>query len=301
MKKTITKPFIILVLLSTTLAVSWAVGYRSLMSSKKAIVSRVAPASTSPVNLDSWKPVASDPWEELSKVLASMRRQFPLRATGRIRLINNENGKLIEQQAFTVECADSSRSRYLVGSQEMICDGGLFLAIDHDNKLVFVQRNGPAVQKLSPMDQVKALFTRQKDTLQVMGNEAGARMLYSPDFAGNGLSTLRLYYDPSDYRIQKVVVYQLSMGQRGDSTATADATTASSAGSSGGSPTTGNTQAPYYVNRMEFIYDQTGKEPGSGSPHYYDPYIRVNGDHVTLTAGAAGYRLINALQPKPLK
>jgi hypothetical protein len=281
-------PILTVFLLSTTLAVSWAVGYRA---GKKVTASAVLkPAS--PDDMDGWHPSAGDGWAELSKVLRSMQQQCPVYGSGQIRLINNENGKLIEAQPFVLECADSSRSRYQVASQEMITDRDLFVAIDHDSKLILVEKASGKASQGSPMEQIKQLFARQKDTLQLMVNDRGDHMLYCPGFTSNGLSMLKLYYNTSDYMIRKMVMYQVSVGERQDSTASPAADTSLA------EPANGAT--PYYANRLEFVYDKIRKGD-SPDLHYYDPYIRVSGRNVALTAAAKDYRLINTLSHQPSK
>lgn len=273
---------ITLVLVSSTLVVSWAVGRRTV--EEKAPSSDVV-QGVSPARMDGWKPTSLNGWTELCNVLKSMRGSFPLHATGHIDLVNNENDRRIERQFFTLDCADSIRGRYLIASQEMISDGGLFLAVDREQKVVLVQQSAPAMQKLSPFEQLRVLLERQRDSLQVMVNANGEHMLCSPGFVRGDMSMLQLYYAPGDYKVRKVVMYQMNMGERQDITATKDQPQAAEA---------------YYVNRMEFIYDdiQKGQMPEG---HYYDTYIRWNGTTAALTESARDYRLINTLQPKSSK
>jgi hypothetical protein len=275
-------------LLSTTLAVSWAVGYHARKPEASSAV--LKPASLG--DMDGWHPSGADGWAELSRIFHTMQQQYPLYGKGHIRLVNNENGKLIEAQPFVLECADSSRSRYQVASQEMITDDNLFVAVDHDNKVILVGKAGGKGSQGSPIEQIRELFARQKDTLQLMVNDQGDHMLYCPGFTSNGLSMLKLYYNPGDYMIRRMVMYQVSVGERPDSTAgpAADTTTVGLA----------NSSTPYYSNRLEFVYDEVRKGSTPGA-HYYDPYIQVSGTNVTLTAAAKDYRLINALQHQPLK
>jgi hypothetical protein len=277
-------------LLSATLAVSWALEYHGRNAGVKAPPSAAAPTASG--DMSGWHDTGEDPWQELSRVFHAMQQQFPLHASGRIQLINDENGRLLEEQPFETDCADSVHSRYKVADQEMIADGSLFVAIDHAEKFIAVSYAGKAINNGSPAEQIKQLFGRQKDSLQVMANDRGERMLYSPEFSGNGLSMLKLYYKPDTYLIRKMVMYQLAMGSRQDNPGAAIQDTATPQATA---------MTPYHVNRMEFVYDVLRRDNAAGNLHYDDPYIRVNGTDVALRSAYNDYHLVSTLKHQPSK
>jgi hypothetical protein len=276
----------ITLLLSTTLVVSWAVGHHD----------RTSGALTGPASADDmsgWHATGEDPWQELSRIFDAMQQQLPLHATGHIRLLNNENGRLLEEQPFELDCADSVHTRYVVADQEMITDGRLFVAIDHAEKFIAVSSAGKVLNNGSPEEQIKQLFSRQKDSLQVMADDNGERMLFSPQFASNGLSMLKLYYNKDTYAIRKMVMYQVALGQRQSAAGAAIQDTAATPGLTA--------TTPYYVNRMEFVYDVVRKENAPGNLHYDDLYIESSGTDVTLRPAYGDYRLVNTLKHQPSK
>lgn len=244
----------------TSLAVVWA------MVARRQPEARQAPAAAP---LPEWLPSGEDPWAELDRLSGSVIHQMPLRMAGRVRLVNDRNDKVIEEQPFLMEWRDTLESRYRIATMEVQQSARATVTVDHEDSSIRVDRPSPqGVQGMaSRLWQWRQWLVAHKVALQVLKNDKGQYQLLAPGAAPGQSSDMRLYYDHASYRVSRAVWYDMEMGERTDRTA--DAAVRDTAAS------------PYYINRVEFWYDTIRTEPALPPLMDYDHYLHH------------GYHLVN--------
>lgn len=252
-------------------------------------LSEHAHTSTAPApGAAQWRHIGDDPWTEFSRLLQTQTAMMPVHISGRIRLVNDRNDKVIEEQPFALDSRDSLSWKYQVSSMEVLRDAGVETEIDHEDKIIRVCKpeNTTLDKKgnASLLFQWKGWFEKNKAALAVMENGVGERMLEAPLALGAGLSNMRLYYTSPGYVLKKVTLCDLEIGARTD--ATLDRTP---------DPAQDSTELPYYMNRVEFYYDTIRRQDPASRDDYYEEYLRFRNGKAALKESAAGYQLIDQL------
>lgn len=244
-------------------------------------------AAVAPVTA-TWRRIGEDPWTEFVRLLQSQTAMMPVYISGRIRLVNDRNEKVIEEQPFVLESRDSLSWKYRVSGMEVTRDVGVETEIDHEDKIIRVckpdKTNLDKKGNASLLFQWKGWFEKNKAVLEVMENGAGERMLEAPLSMGAGLSNMRLYYTSPGYVLKKVTLCDLEIGARTDPTL-----------DNAPDPAQDSTELPYYMNRVEFYYDTIRRQEPASRDDYYSPYLRFRNGKATLKESAADYQLIDQL------
>ncbi|HTJ11854.1 MAG TPA: hypothetical protein VL547_07510 [Dinghuibacter sp.] len=207
----------------------------------------VASTAGRPAADTGWKPSGDNPWQELDRLSAAVLDRLPLRMSGTIRLVDDKNGRVIEQQPFSVDWIDTLDSRYRIGDMEVQRTARLQVTVDHQGRTVQVDKAAKAFPGMNAgLWRWRVWMQTHKVQLQVLTDGHGRYQLLAPGGAAGQVSDIRLYYDHDTWQVSKAVWYDLQLGKApGD----------------------------YTVNRVEFCYDSLSRIPSPGILPDYQRYL----------------------------
>jgi hypothetical protein len=145
----------------------------------------------------------TDPWEEMKK-LAERYSGSNLYVSGNLKLYNYETSKFIEEQKFTYSRhGEIIQSR--LGDIESITDGHYAVSIDNMDKIILVSNADQNASKLFDIEKLKILMAEDGATAKIFGTSS-QRILTVENIHYEDIVNYKIYYDPSTYRISKVVL-----------------------------------------------------------------------------------------------
>lgn len=255
MRKSYTIPLLLLCCLA--LSITWALTRP---------VQKPAPQKPAPQKAE-WTPASADPWAECTRILDAERMLMPLHIAGRVQLVDDKTGRVLETQPFRWDCRDTVSCRYTVGPMEQIREPSLEAIVDHDERVIRIVRGptGAPQGDVFRLLQWRASLAHNRDSVQVQENTRGDRRINAPG--------LQLVYRASDYTLESVSLYDVEPG---------------------GEDTTG-----YHLNRLEFRYDTLTRVVTGFSEHFYTPYLTLAGGKPRLQPAYADYRMVGLLTPTP--
>lgn len=243
-------------------------------------------------------PTGDDPWKEMDNLVANYYGKQGVSYSGTIKVIddNQEEEKVIEENPFEY-AVGGPRFTYRIGDMEVVYREDMALFIDHLNKTINMtsrQKEKYKPRKFFDIAEFKKTMKEYQAEARV-SREGHLKVLTVENIQDPQMQGYKIYYDPNNYQITKLLVGMLRLTPLNDeegSLAETEDQTKSNALDESGSQDSDEEGIITYTYYIEMTYAQR-KEMGIRWKDYYPErkFIIQEKNGVLLTPAYSEYQL----------